>query len=68
MAGRGHVPVEAVPGFLFVEQPDKPARQPHEEQDDRGEHVDFALRLRGHIDEEGECGQCKQERRERVEE
>ena len=60
--------VEAALRVLFVEQPDKAADQPHEEQNGGCEHVRVAFRLQHDVNEKRDDRQRENQGGERVEE
>ena len=68
MVSLNHVPVETALGFVFVEQAYQAADQPHQKQHSRCKRARLALRLRYDVDQKGQAGKCKQQRRKRIEE
>ena len=63
-----HMAVKAAFGFVLVEQAHQAAHQPHQKEHSRREHARLAFRLRQNVDQKGQTGQCKQQRRKRIEE
>ena len=63
-----HMAVETALGLVFVEQAHQAAHKPHQKQDGRRKHAGLTLRLWQDIDQKGQTGKRKQQRRKRVEE
>ena len=63
-----HMTIKAAFGFVLVEQAHQAAHQPHQKEHSRRKHTCLAFRLRQNVDQKGQTGQCKQQRRKRIEE